>query len=149
MSIGKKLQELLRIQEIPEIDLAKHLGISPVRLSNYLSDKNEPDIAMLEKAAKYLSVSLNYFTYPLDMQEEHCQSITLGYVEDVHISLNNHQRLVDYLIYEIAELNAGTLSNAGIYAYMLELSNAHVEEICKEIEECILKERKRILGVGS
>lgn len=149
MSIGKKLQKLLRIQEIPEIDLAKHLGISPARLSNYLSDRSEPDLATLEKAAKYLSVSLSYFTYPLDMQDQLCQSITLGCIEDIHTSLVNHQRLVDYLIFEIAELNAGTMLNADIYAYMLELSNAHVDDICKEIEECIMKERKRILEVAS
>ena len=149
MSIGKKLQELLKIQEISEIDLAKHLGISPTRLSDYLNDTREPSFEMLNKAANYLSVSLNYFAYPVDMQEQYCHGITLGHIEDIHSTLNNHQKLVDYLIYEIADLSGETLDNSRIYAYMLELSNTHIEEICKELDNYILKERKRILGVAS
>lgn len=60
--IGKKLKELITQKSIKQIKLAKYLGISPSRLSNYLSDKREPDLEMLAKMAKYLGVDLNYFT---------------------------------------------------------------------------------------
>jgi transcriptional regulator with XRE-family HTH domain len=60
--IGKKLKELIVRREIRQIKLADYLGISPSRLSNYLSDKREPDLEMLAKMAKYLGVDLNYFT---------------------------------------------------------------------------------------
>lgn len=60
--IGKKLKELIKVRNIKQIKLAKYVGISPSRLSNYLSDKREPDLEMLAKMAKYLNVDLNYFT---------------------------------------------------------------------------------------
>ena len=60
--IGKKLKELIKMRNIKQIKLAKYVGISPSRLSNYLSDKREPDLEMLAKMAKYLNVDLNYFT---------------------------------------------------------------------------------------
>lgn len=60
--IGKKLKYLLKSTKRKQIDLAKYLGISPSRLSNYLSDKREPDLDMLAEMAKYLSVDLNYFS---------------------------------------------------------------------------------------
>ncbi|MDR2105374.1 MAG: helix-turn-helix domain-containing protein [Deferribacteraceae bacterium] len=60
--IGKKLKELIRRRGIKQIKLARYLGISPSRLSNYLSDKREPDLEMLSKMAKYLDVDLNFFS---------------------------------------------------------------------------------------
>lgn len=60
--VGKKLKYLLKSTKRKQIDLAKFLGISPSRLSNYLSDKREPDIDMLSEMAKYLGVDLNYFS---------------------------------------------------------------------------------------
>lgn len=60
--IGKKLKYLLKSTKRKQIDLAKYLGISPSRLSNYLSDKREPDLDMLAEMAKYLGVDLNYFS---------------------------------------------------------------------------------------
>ena len=59
--IGKKLKHLLNTTGHKQIDLAKHLGISPSRLSNYLSDKREPDFDMLTEMAYFLGVDLNYF----------------------------------------------------------------------------------------
>ena len=59
--IGKKLKSLLKSTGKRQIDLARHLGISPSRLSNYLSDKREPDFQMLTEMAYFLGVDLNYF----------------------------------------------------------------------------------------
>ena len=149
MSIGKKLTELLKSQGIEEIELAQHLGISPERLSNYLDDKREPEINMLNKAAKYLSVSLDYFVdEPMDMQEQYCQGLTLGYIENLVGQLDDHQKLVNYLAYEIDNISQETITDKRIYAYMLELSNSRIEEICEELDKYTLKERKRILRVG-
>lgn len=60
--IGKKLKELLYESGRRQVDLARHLGISPSRLSNYLSDKREPDFEMLTEMAYFLGVDLNYFS---------------------------------------------------------------------------------------
>ena len=60
--IGKKLKELLYESGKRQVDLARHLGISPSRLSNYLSDKREPDFEMLTEMAYFLGVDLNYFS---------------------------------------------------------------------------------------
>ncbi len=60
--IGKKLKMLLKQSGKRQIDLARHLGISASRLSNYLSDKREPDFQMLSEMAYFLGVDLNYFS---------------------------------------------------------------------------------------
>lgn len=60
--IGKKLKGLLKTTGRRQIDLARHLGISPSRLSNYLSDKREPDFEMLSEMAYFLGVDMNYFS---------------------------------------------------------------------------------------
>lgn len=60
--IGKKLKGLLSSSGKRQVDLARHLGISPSRLSNYLSDKREPDFEMLTEMAYFLGVDLNYFS---------------------------------------------------------------------------------------
>jgi transcriptional regulator with XRE-family HTH domain len=61
--IGKKLKELLQSTNTKQVQLAKFIGISPSRLSNYLADKREPDLVMLSKMAHYLNVDLNYFAH--------------------------------------------------------------------------------------
>ena len=61
--IGKKLKGLLKQTGKRQIDLARHLGISASRLSNYLSDKREPDFQMLSEMAYFLGVDLNYFFF--------------------------------------------------------------------------------------
>lgn len=57
--IGKKLKYLIKSAKLKQIDLAKYLGVSPSRLSNYLSDKREPDFAMLAQMVKFLGSDLN------------------------------------------------------------------------------------------
>lgn len=146
MSIGKKLNELLQSQGIEEAELAEQLGISLEELSDYLNNRQEPDTNMLNKAAKYLSVSPDYFAEPTDIQAQICQGLSLGYIEDIQGHLADHQKLVDYLICEISNLSHHTLNDKHVYTYMLELSNCRVDQICKELDNYILRERKRILG---
>ncbi|MDR2400891.1 MAG: helix-turn-helix domain-containing protein [Deferribacteraceae bacterium] len=77
--IGKKLKDLIRNRGIRQIKLARFLGISPSRLSNYLSDKREPDLEMLSKMAKYLEVDLNYFSntfYPQSVEHKRSSKAT-------------------------------------------------------------------------
>ncbi len=61
-TIGKKLKYLIKEHNIKQIKLADAMGLSPSRLSNYLSDKREPDLEMLSSIANYLGVDLNYFS---------------------------------------------------------------------------------------
>ena len=85
----------------------------------------------------------------MDIQEQPCLGVTFGCIESIHNALDSHQRLVDYLIYEVSELSEETIDNRHIYAYMLELSNSRIEDICTELDEFIMKERKRIFRVES
>lgn len=60
--IGKKIKDLLIVTNKKQIELANYLNISASRLSNYLSDKREPDIQMLVEMAMFFGVDLNYFS---------------------------------------------------------------------------------------
>ncbi|MBQ3033819.1 MAG: helix-turn-helix transcriptional regulator [Deferribacterales bacterium] len=57
--LGKRLRKFIRNLKVKQVELAEHLGISPSRLSNYLSDKREPDFVMLIEMVKYLGTDLN------------------------------------------------------------------------------------------
>ncbi len=59
--LGRKLKVLLKSANCKQLDLARHLDISPSRLSNYLSDKREPSFDMLVEIAKFLNVDMNFF----------------------------------------------------------------------------------------
>ena len=59
--IGQKLKKLIKIRNVKQIELANELGLSPSRLSNYLTDKREPNLETLIIIAKYFDVDLNYF----------------------------------------------------------------------------------------
>jgi transcriptional regulator with XRE-family HTH domain len=107
--IGKKLKDLIRSRGIRQIKLAKFLGISPSRLSNYLSDKREPDLEMLSKMAKYLEVDLNYFSntfYPQSIERSRSSSssfvlkkpledaeLVVATVNIPYITINSKKRL--------------------------------------------------------
>ena len=58
--IGKKLKVLLKQTGKRQIDLARHLGISASRLSNYLSDKREPDFQMLSEISYFCHFQISY-----------------------------------------------------------------------------------------
>lgn len=81
--IGKKLKELIRQRGIKQVELARYVGISPSRLSNYLSDKREPDLEMLARMAKFMSVDLNYFSdirFTARPENDYATISTGGYV---------------------------------------------------------------------
>ncbi len=84
MSIGTHIKALLKERKIKQIALAKYLGMSPSRLSNYLSDKREPGFETIHKIAEYFNINMEYFAagvkskninYPV--QEEVIHSDTL------------------------------------------------------------------------
>lgn len=62
MNLGNKILSLLRSHSVDEPELAKILGISPLRLNNYINDKFTPNINILSKIASFFSVDLYYFT---------------------------------------------------------------------------------------
>lgn len=61
-TIGEKLKDLLTKNGVKQIQFAENLGLSPSRISNYLTGKREPDIEVLSTMAKQLNVDLNYFS---------------------------------------------------------------------------------------
>ena len=61
--ISSKLKSLIASRNIVQKDMAVALGISPSRLSNYITGKREPSHMMLIMIAKYLQIDVNYFTH--------------------------------------------------------------------------------------
>ncbi len=61
--ISSKLKSLIASRNIVQKDMAIALGISPSRLSNYITGKREPSHMMLIMIAKYLQIDVNYFTH--------------------------------------------------------------------------------------
>lgn len=74
MTIGKKLAQLMYSHNVKEMVLAKHLGISPTRLNNYINDKSTPNMDLLANIASYFSVELSYFTSTGTQDSNHITS---------------------------------------------------------------------------
>lgn len=60
--ISKALQKLVDESRTKQVDLAKYLGITPSRLSNYMRGKREPSYQMLTMMAKYFGVGMDVFS---------------------------------------------------------------------------------------
>jgi transcriptional regulator with XRE-family HTH domain len=61
--IGEKLRRLIKRKGIKQVEVCRAVGLSPSRLSNYLSGSREPDLETLSKIARFLEVKLDYFAY--------------------------------------------------------------------------------------
>ncbi len=141
--IGKKLKELIKLRNIKQIKLAKYVGISPSRLSNYLSDKREPDIEMLAKMARYLSVDLNYFTdvrfpakkdaaYPVTIPEDSVAmegavayvttDDSAGTVDVPFMSINSKKRAAKTKVVSVSRLFLGGVKDPAANATMFEVT---------------------------
>ncbi len=148
MPIGKKLREFLKIQGMKEHKLAEYLGISPERLSSYPHRKRESDTDIPDNEDKPLPADQDGLTRdPQSVRECNCEGLTIGFIEDMLCILSNHHRLADYLTCNIGELSTETLDDKDVYAYALGLSNDRIEKLCKELDDCILAERRRILEI--
>lgn len=58
--VAERLKELLEAEKLSQYALAKHLGISPSTVCNWLNGKKEPSIESLWKLADYFDVSVDY-----------------------------------------------------------------------------------------
>lgn len=58
---SEKMRTLIKEKGMKQIDVCKALGLSPSRLSNYLSGNRMPSIEILSNFSAYLGVSLEYF----------------------------------------------------------------------------------------
>ena len=67
--IGTKIKTLLRLRGKKQVELCNAIGISPSRLSNYISGSREPDLETLSKIANHLGKPLDYF----NCSEEHTE----------------------------------------------------------------------------
>lgn len=61
--LGNKIRKLIKKKGIKQIDVCRAVGLSPSRLSNYLSGSREPDLETLSRLARFLEVKLDYFAY--------------------------------------------------------------------------------------
>ncbi|TCK58462.1 helix-turn-helix domain-containing protein [Seleniivibrio woodruffii] len=58
---SERMRTLIKEKGMKQIDVCKALGLSPSRLSNYLSGNRMPSIEILSNFSAYLGVSLDYF----------------------------------------------------------------------------------------
>ena len=61
--IGERLRRLIKKRGLKQVEVCRAVGLSPSRLSNYLSGSREPDLETLSKIARFLDVRLDYFAY--------------------------------------------------------------------------------------
>jgi transcriptional regulator with XRE-family HTH domain len=61
--LGDKIRKLIKRKGIKQVDVCRAVGLSPSRLSNYLSGSREPDLETLSRIARFLEVKLDYFAY--------------------------------------------------------------------------------------
>lgn len=61
--IGEKLRRLIKRKGIKQVEVCRAVGLSPSRLSNYLSGSREPDLETLSRIARFLEVKLDYFAF--------------------------------------------------------------------------------------
>lgn len=61
--LGNKIRKLIKRKGIKQVDVCRAVGLSPSRLSNYLSGSREPDLETLSRIARFLEVKLDYFAY--------------------------------------------------------------------------------------
>lgn len=61
--LGDKIRKLIKRKGIKQIEVCRAVGLSPSRLSNYLSGSREPDLETLSRVARFLEVKLDYFAY--------------------------------------------------------------------------------------
>lgn len=82
--ISSKLKSLITSRVIVQKDMAVALGISPSRLSNYITGKREPSHMMLIMIAKYLQIDVNYFTH---------NGFDKSYLDDAVVSFSEAYKL--------------------------------------------------------
>jgi len=61
--LGNKIRKLIKRKGLKQVDVCRAVGLSPSRLSNYLSGSREPDLETLSRIARFLEVKLDYFAY--------------------------------------------------------------------------------------
>jgi transcriptional regulator with XRE-family HTH domain len=60
--LGIRLRTAIKHKGVKQIEVCKAVGLSPSRLSNYLSGSREPDFNTLCRVAAYLKKPLEYFS---------------------------------------------------------------------------------------
>lgn len=69
-STGSRIRALIKKNGIKQVEVCRAIGLSPSRLSNYLSNSREPDIDTLSKIARFLKVRLCAFDTTVDVLTE-------------------------------------------------------------------------------
>lgn len=65
--IAQRITELLKAYNLTQYSLAKHIGISPSAVCNWLNGKKEPSIESLWKLSEFFDVSIDYLVGKTDI----------------------------------------------------------------------------------
>ena len=60
-TLGKKMQQVRKVMNLTQSELAKRLYVSRSCLANYESNRRSPSVQMLKHFAQELNVNLDYF----------------------------------------------------------------------------------------
>lgn len=70
MDIGKRLKEIRISKGLLQKDVAKSIGISKARLSNYEMNKRKPSIEIIAKISRFYNVSVDYLLFLIDSSDQ-------------------------------------------------------------------------------
>ena len=143
--LAEKIRDLISKNGMKQADVCKGLGLSPSRLSNYLSGSREPDLDTLSRLARFLGVGLCSFdTTARTVKESQCPLCGNGLMEiDVQVrSIYMQKELIASVRADISLLRHSEssgrfsmLSDRQTFKKISELALTERELFYSELEE--------------
>lgn len=147
MAFSQKLQEIMKINKITKVSLAKKLDVSPSTVKNWLSGISSPNIRRIRQIADLFNVSTNYLlsddescTEP-NFNDEHMEAMLLQSFRDVSTSkkfailryvesiANDEQDTINGTGYAFAEIDKNK------YEYLTPSEIKQMKELLKKFNE--------------
>ena len=127
MDTINKIKHEIKMKDIKKTDLAKHLGVTPQRLNNWLLRKNIP-FEYISKIAEFLGVSTDYLLNNNDTKIIAHNSPIIHNSPNSHISINE---AINTLPSEIG----------AVVKYMLKLNEDERLEFMSKVFSCGKKDK--------
>lgn len=70
MTMGEKINEVLKERKMSQRDLANKIGVDETTLSRYISDSRQPRLDVLIKIARALDVSVEYLIGTVEKEDK-------------------------------------------------------------------------------
>ena len=70
--------------------------------------------------------------------------MNLDEMEDLYLHLSSHTKLLDFLAWEISDIDENNINYAGVYAHILGLACDRLEEVSQMLDRYIDAERAKI-----